>query len=66
MIPLEDIAHVRDAQSRFDAAIANLGDDDVRRPSGLPAWTVGHVLAHVARNADSHVRLAPDNRQEQP
>jgi len=26
-------------------------------PSLLPGWTVGHVLAHLARNADSHTRL---------
>jgi maleylpyruvate isomerase len=25
-----------------------------RRPSLLPDWTVGHLLTHVARNADSH------------
>ena len=56
MIPLDDIAHVADAQQRFDAAIADLVDADVRRASALPDWTVGHVLAHVARNADSHVR----------
>jgi maleylpyruvate isomerase len=41
---------------RFDAAIAELDDDSMRHPSLLPEWTVGHVLAHVARNADSHVR----------
>lgn len=58
MIPHEDVARVADAQSRFDAAIAPLHDDDMRRPSSLPDWTVGHVLAHVARNADSHVRRA--------
>jgi len=27
------------------------------RPSKLPGWTVGHVLTHLARNADSHVRM---------
>ncbi len=27
-------------------------------PSLLPGWTVGHVLTHVARNADSHLRRA--------
>jgi maleylpyruvate isomerase len=27
-------------------------------PSLLPGWTVGHVLAHVARNAESHRRRA--------
>ena len=56
MIPTDDIARVADAQARFDKAIAGLTDDDVVRPSRLPDWTVGHVLAHVARNADSHVR----------
>lgn len=50
------LTRVRDAQERFAAAIEHLTDADVSRPSLLPAWTVGHVLAHVARNADSHVR----------
>ncbi|HEV3226660.1 MAG TPA: maleylpyruvate isomerase N-terminal domain-containing protein [Acidimicrobiales bacterium] len=56
MIPEDDIARVVDAQTRFDAAIADLTDADVRRASTLPDWTVGHVLSHVARNADSHRR----------
>ena len=30
---------------------------DPATPSGLPDWTVGHVLTHLARNADSHHRL---------
>lgn len=34
-----------------------LADGIVSQPSRLPQWTVGHVLTHVARNADSHVRL---------
>src|SRR5213592_1180586 len=28
-------------------------DPDLRVPSMLPGWTRGHVLAHVARNADA-------------
>ena len=28
----------------------------MRRPSGLQGWSVGHVLTHLARNADSIVR----------
>lgn len=28
-------------------------DADVRAPSVLPGWTRGHVLTHIARNADS-------------
>jgi maleylpyruvate isomerase len=54
----EDRAHVRAAQQRFNAAIADLTDRDARQPSRLPDWSVGHVLAHVARNADSHRRRA--------
>lgn len=27
-------------------------DEDVRRPAVLPGWTRGHVLTHIARNAD--------------
>jgi len=37
----------------------------VRSPSLLPGWSVGHVLTHLARNADSHVRrleAAADDR----
>ena len=26
------------------------------RPSALPGWSVGHLLTHLARNADSHLR----------
>jgi maleylpyruvate isomerase len=35
--------------------IADLSDDQARRPSRLPGWSVGHVLTHLARNADSLV-----------
>lgn len=30
---------------------------DPSRPSLLPGWTMGHVVTHLARNADSHVRM---------
>jgi maleylpyruvate isomerase len=55
-MPVQDIERVVQAQARFDDAIASLTDDVVRRDSALPGWTVGHVLTHVARNADSHRR----------
>jgi maleylpyruvate isomerase len=38
------------------ATVADLTDGDARRPSLLPDWTVGHVLTHIARNADSVTR----------
>lgn len=30
---------------------------DVRAPSWLPGWSRGHVLTHLARNADGHRRM---------
>ena len=52
--PDVDLRRVDDAQVRLEVAIARLDDRDVRRASSLPGWTVGHVLTHLARNADSH------------
>jgi maleylpyruvate isomerase len=46
---------VRAAQGALLDDIADLSDDVARRPSLLPDWTVGHVLTHIARNADSLV-----------
>jgi maleylpyruvate isomerase len=43
------------AQDALDGGLTSLSDDDARRPSQLPGWTVGHVLTHIARNADSVV-----------
>ena len=43
------------AQAALLADIADLSDDVARRPSRLPGWSVGHVLTHIARNADSVV-----------
>lgn len=45
------------AHQRMLAGLEGLGDDDVRRPSRLPAWSVGHVLAHIEFQADSFTRL---------
>jgi maleylpyruvate isomerase len=46
-----------ESTSRLMATAVRLTDDDVRMPSLLPGWTRGHVLTHLARNADSHVNL---------
>lgn len=45
------------ATRRLLDTVARLDDDDVRAPSLLPGWTRGHVLTHVARNADGLVNL---------
>jgi maleylpyruvate isomerase len=56
--PVRDLVRVAEAQARFNTLIETFGDAVVRRPSLLPGWSVAHVLTHVARNADSHVRRA--------
>jgi maleylpyruvate isomerase len=40
------------ATERLLASAAALSDAQLREPSPLPGWTRGHVLSHVARNAD--------------
>lgn len=47
----------RDASDRLLTTLDGLDDAIARRPSRLPGWTVGHVVTHLARNADSHVRM---------
>src|SRR5271154_2891143 len=50
------MARVTDANRRLSDAIEGLTDGDARRATSLPGWSVGHVLTHLARNGDSHVR----------
>ncbi|WP_280249800.1 maleylpyruvate isomerase family mycothiol-dependent enzyme [Nocardia abscessus] len=45
------------ATSRLLDTIRGLDEHAVSEPSSLPGWTRGHVLAHLARNADSLVNL---------
>ncbi|MBV8161133.1 MAG: maleylpyruvate isomerase N-terminal domain-containing protein [Acidimicrobiia bacterium] len=54
--PTREIGCVADAHRRLLSVVDAMTDADMRRASLLPGWTVGHVLTHVARNADSHVR----------
>lgn len=59
-------AGARAALASFLAVARPLDAAAVRQPSLLPGWTRAHVVTHVARNADSHVRLltaAVDDRQ---
>jgi len=57
-VPQADLGRVAAAHDRLAQAIEALTDDDMRRASLLPGWTAGHVLTHLARNADSHLRRA--------
>lgn len=51
------LAEITTATRTLLATAAKLDDDDVRAFSLLPGWTRGHVLTHVARNADGGTRL---------
>jgi maleylpyruvate isomerase len=53
MIPQHDLAGARRAHVRLLANVAELTDADIGRPSQLEGWTVGHVVTHLARNADA-------------
>ncbi|GLW48002.1 maleylpyruvate isomerase [Streptomyces sp. NBRC 14336] len=52
-----DLASVQEATERLLTAAAKLDDNAVTEPSRLPGWTRGHVLAHLARNADALVNV---------
>ncbi|MEV5436243.1 maleylpyruvate isomerase family mycothiol-dependent enzyme [Streptomyces sp. NPDC052682] len=52
-----DLASVRDATERLLTALGKLDNAAVTEPSRLPGWTRGHVLAHLARNADALVNV---------
>jgi maleylpyruvate isomerase len=52
-----DLASVRDATERLLTAVGELDNAAVTEPSRLPGWTRGHVLAHLARNADALVNV---------
>ncbi len=55
-----DISSVADAHRALAASLDGLDDATARRASRLPGWSVGHVLAHLARNAESLVRVLDD------
>jgi maleylpyruvate isomerase len=50
-----EIEGARAATARLLATLGSAEDLDTRRESLLSNWTIGHVLTHIARNADSFV-----------
>lgn len=55
-----DLADVAASHSTLSRVLDHLSDGTARQPSRLPGWSVGHVLSHLARNADSFVRVLHD------
>lgn len=52
-----DLRSVREATDRLLTAVAKLDNASLAEESHLPGWTRGHVLAHLARNADALVEV---------
>ncbi|GAA1427527.1 maleylpyruvate isomerase family mycothiol-dependent enzyme [Streptomyces thermospinosisporus] len=52
-----DLELVQTATDRLLTAVGALDDAAVTQSSRLPGWTRGHVLAHLARNADALVNV---------
>ncbi|MER5935419.1 maleylpyruvate isomerase family mycothiol-dependent enzyme [Streptomyces sp. NPDC002054] len=54
---VHDLRSVREATDRLLTAVAKLDNAALSEESHLPGWTRGHVLAHLARNADALVNV---------
>ncbi|GAB3681933.1 maleylpyruvate isomerase family mycothiol-dependent enzyme [Actinocorallia lasiicapitis] len=48
---------VRASHARLTSALSSLTETQTRGPSALDGWSRGHVVHHIARNADSYWRL---------
>ncbi|GAB2704934.1 maleylpyruvate isomerase family mycothiol-dependent enzyme [Kitasatospora kifunensis] len=60
--PHADLAKVTESTERLLRTVAALDPGVVTEPSALPGWTRGHVLTHLARNADALVNLVETAR----
>ncbi|MER6389517.1 maleylpyruvate isomerase family mycothiol-dependent enzyme [Streptomyces sp. NPDC059382] len=54
---VHDLRSLREATDRLLTAAAKLDNAALAEESLLPGWTRGHVLAHLARNADALVNV---------
>ena len=57
LAPEYDIRGARAAHRALLRTVKSMKDADIARPSLLPDWTRGHVLTHIARNADGHCNM---------
>lgn len=51
------LAQISEATGHLLTSAAELTDEELRGPSLCEGWTRGHVLAHLARNADGHANM---------
>lgn len=59
-------AALSDATRRWHDTITALDDAEFTAPSGLPGWSRGHVIAHVALNGEAFLRVLRLSAAEQP
>ncbi len=60
--PTEALASAAAAEERLLRTVALMRPEQVFEPSALPGWTRGHVLTHLARNADALINLLTSAR----
>ena len=54
----EALAELAAAEERLQRSARSLDDEATRAASALPEWSRGHVLSHLARNAEGLAKLA--------
>ncbi|MDI3195346.1 maleylpyruvate isomerase family mycothiol-dependent enzyme [Pseudarthrobacter sp. AL07] len=54
--PADLLAELHKAANTVSFTAAKFTDDDVKAPAGLPGWTRGHVLAHLAGISNAMAR----------
>jgi maleylpyruvate isomerase len=62
-LPAEELAGAREATVRLRALVDRT--PDLLAPSLLPGWTRAHVVAHIAGNARSHIRMLRGAQEDQ-
>lgn len=67
----QEIVAVESAFGQLLDGLADVSDALVRGPSYLPGWTRGHILTHLARNADGNRNIVEgalhgEERQQYP
>jgi maleylpyruvate isomerase len=61
---MRDIRHeVKAAADRLNDIVADVDEDAVRAPSGLPGWSRGHVITHIANFAEAMARQVEEALQ---
>jgi maleylpyruvate isomerase len=51
------IAACQLSHRRLRHTLGRIDDGDEGQACRLPGWTIGHTLTHLARNAESHIRI---------